>query len=204
MARARLLIIAVFVAAFVVQAIGPALGYTVKSGDTLWGLAGSRYGEVARANHIANPDLIYVGQQIDLGKTGSVHASVQAKPAPALASSRDFRDHALRIALAQQGDRYVWGATGPDRFDCSGLMVYAYRQVGKHLPRTSFGQQPSTSGVSMGNAHPGDLLFYPGHVEMYAGAQSGKPYVVAASSAAGGVVVRPMRTSGLLKIGRVR
>ena len=79
---------------------------------------------------------------------------------------------ALRAALSRIGSPYVWGATGPDQFDCSGLMVWAYNQVGKSLPRSSQAQAQGGIPVSRDNLQPGDLvIFYDdaSHVGMYVG-----------------------------------
>lgn len=79
---------------------------------------------------------------------------------------------ALRAAMTRIGDPYVWGATGPNEFDCSGLVVWAYRQVGKTLPRSSQAQAQGGMPVSRNNLQPGDvILFYDdaSHVGLYAG-----------------------------------
>ncbi|GLZ47409.1 hydrolase Nlp/P60 [Actinomycetospora sp. NBRC 106375] len=79
---------------------------------------------------------------------------------------------ALRAALTQQGKPYVWGATGPSTFDCSGLVQWAYRQVGVGLPRVSRQQALVGVPVSMADARPGDLLFFNDpvtHVGFYVG-----------------------------------
>ena len=79
---------------------------------------------------------------------------------------------ALRAAMSRIGSPYVWGATGPDQFDCSGLMVWAYQQVGKTLPRSSQAQAQGGIPVSRENLQPGDLvIFYDdaSHVGMYVG-----------------------------------
>lgn len=79
---------------------------------------------------------------------------------------------ALRTALTRLGSPYVWGATGPSSFDCSGLMVWSYAQEGKSLPRSSQMQAVAGSPVAMADIQPGDLvIYYPGatHVGMYAG-----------------------------------
>lgn len=79
---------------------------------------------------------------------------------------------ALQAALTQVGKPYVWGATGPDGYDCSGLMVWAYKQIGKALPRSSQAQAASGTPVRKEDLQPGDLvLFYSdaSHVGMYAG-----------------------------------
>jgi peptidoglycan DL-endopeptidase CwlO len=66
----------------------------------------------------------------------------------------------LRVALQQQGDPYVWGATGPDAFDCSGLVVYSWRQAGYRLRvRTAAQLHQQSVPVAAGSEQPGDLLF---------------------------------------------
>ncbi len=87
---------------------------------------------------------------------------------------------ATAIAYAQQqlGKPYLWGGTGPDAFDCSGLVMMAYRAAGINIPRTS--QQQWTWGprVSASQVQPGDLVFFvgadgtpnsPGHVGLVIG-----------------------------------
>ena len=79
---------------------------------------------------------------------------------------------AVQAALTRIGDPYVWGATGPDSFDCSGLMVWAYRQVGKTLPRSSQAQLSGGTPVDRSQLQPGDLIIYyadASHVGMYVG-----------------------------------
>lgn len=96
-----------------------------------------------------------------------------AHHSPAGSSSQETR--ALRVAAAQIGDPYVYGASGPNAFDCSGLTSYAYRVAdGKHLPHNSGAQQGSTRRVSAAQARPGDLVFFHDgggvyHVAIYAG-----------------------------------
>ena len=79
---------------------------------------------------------------------------------------------ALRAALTQQGKPYVWGATGPNSFDCSGLVQWAYRQVGVGVPRVSQAQQQVGQAISPAAIQPGDLVFFgtPAyHVGIYVG-----------------------------------
>jgi peptidoglycan DL-endopeptidase CwlO len=66
----------------------------------------------------------------------------------------------LRVALQQQGDPYIWGATGPDAFDCSGLVVYSWRMAGYRLTvRTAAQMYQQSVPVAAGSERPGDLLF---------------------------------------------
>ncbi len=102
---------------------------------------------------------------------------------------------AIAYAVAQLGKPYLWGATGPDAFDCSGLVMMAYRAAGISLPRTTFQQVlVGTPIYGIGHLEPGDLLFTagsdgtatdPGHVGMYIGSglvieapQTGEPVMI--------------------------
>ncbi len=79
---------------------------------------------------------------------------------------------ALRIALTTQGDPYVWGAVGPDAFDCSGLVMWAYKQIGIQLPHFTGDQWNSGVHVSRDQLESGDLVFFYGdigHVGLYIG-----------------------------------
>ncbi|MCJ0903792.1 C40 family peptidase [Rhodococcus sp. ARC_M6] len=79
---------------------------------------------------------------------------------------------ALQAGLTRIGDPYVWGATGPDEFDCSGLVVWSYKQVGKTLPRSSQAQAAGGTPISRDQLQPGDIVtFYSdnSHVGIYAG-----------------------------------
>lgn len=82
---------------------------------------------------------------------------------------------AAQAAMSQRGKMYVWGAAGPTNYDCSGLTMWAYGQVGIKLPHSSRAQYGFGKSVASGQWQPGDLLFYgssPGsihHVAMYVG-----------------------------------
>jgi cell wall-associated NlpC family hydrolase len=95
--------------------------------------------------------------------------------APGSASSQAPNSRAAAaVSYAQQklGSPYVWGATGPDAFDCSGLVQAAYRAAGVSLPRTTYSQITAGRRVSRSELLPGDLVFfYAGisHVGIYVG-----------------------------------
>jgi len=85
---------------------------------------------------------------------------------------------AIAFALGEQGKPYVWGATGPDSYDCSGLMLRAYEAAGITLDRVSRDQYQDGAMLRVQDAQPGDLLFWAydpsnpntiHHVAMYLG-----------------------------------
>jgi peptidoglycan DL-endopeptidase CwlO len=79
---------------------------------------------------------------------------------------------AVKFALAQVGDSYVYGAMGPSAWDCSGLTMAAWGQAGVGLPHSSRAQSGSGARVSRDQLQPGDLVFYYSpisHVAMYIG-----------------------------------
>ncbi|KQT02245.1 C40 family peptidase [Cellulomonas sp. Leaf395] len=75
----------------------------------------------------------------------------------------------LEIAARYVGTPYVSGGTTPAGFDCSGFTSYVYAQLGITLPRTSSGQKAAGTIVSRADAQPGDLIWSPGHISIYAG-----------------------------------
>lgn len=76
----------------------------------------------------------------------------------------------ISFARAQIGKPYRWGATGPDAYDCSGLVYAAAKAVGIKIPRTTAGQILIGNGVAKSDLQPGDLVFPDaGHVQIYTG-----------------------------------
>ncbi|GAA0988287.1 hypothetical protein GCM10009551_042960 [Nocardiopsis tropica] len=83
---------------------------------------------------------------------------------------------AAEWALEQVGKPYVWGGTGPEGFDCSGLVMKAWQAAGVRIPRVTTDQVDAGETVALDSLVPGDLLFYdtgsgpaPSHVTIYAG-----------------------------------
>ncbi|MEW1869191.1 C40 family peptidase [Streptomyces caelestis] len=90
----------------------------------------------------------------------------------ALTASGPRAAEAVSYAYAKLGSPYVWGATGPNAFDCSGLVQAAYRSAGVSLPRTTYAQIDAGRRVPRSELRPGDLVFfYSGisHVGIYVG-----------------------------------
>jgi cell wall-associated NlpC family hydrolase len=75
------------------------------------------------------------------------------------------------IAMQELGTPYVWGGAAPGGFDCSGLVMWAYAQVGVSLPHSSYAQWNYGVPVSVDQLQPGDLVFFDGlgHVGLYIG-----------------------------------
>lgn len=133
---------------------------------------------------IANAD---EGQAVATSDRGSIHeesarqaaadyrAKAQGKRETAirLAEEQRIRDTVVDKALAQVGDAYGAGGDGPNVFDCSGLVVYAWRSVGVDLTHYSWAQYKETKRIPLKDAVPGDLAFYfengAHHVAVYIG-----------------------------------
>ena len=115
---------------------------------------------------------------------GRLQAAAAPAPAPTTSTSRSstvrYADVpvsgragvAVQYALDQVGDAYVYGATGPDAYDCSGLTMAAWGAAGVSLPHSSSAQYSSGPQVAASDLQPGDLVFYYqpiSHVGIYIG-----------------------------------
>jgi len=90
------------------------------------------------------------------------------------------------------GSPYVWGAEGPSAFDCSGLVSYVYGQFGTSLPHSSEGIRSVGTVISAAEAQPGDVIWWSGHVAIYAG----DGMMVSAESESVGVQYLSVRPGG--------
>jgi cell wall-associated NlpC family hydrolase len=126
----------------------------------------------------------------------------QCGPTIGLTSS-NYASAAIAFARQQAGKPYLWGATGPDAFDCSGLTMMAYRSAGIDIPRTAAQQWRWGPRVAARQVEPGDLVFFagakgtpaaPGHV----GIVIGHGLMIDAPSAGLQVRVEPYTNSGAI------
>ncbi|MCW2779150.1 MAG: hypothetical protein JWN17_2875, partial [Frankiales bacterium] len=140
--------------------------------------------------------------------TGSQVRTPAVSPARVVKARNDLRtgdvdgNAVLQEAARHVGAPYVYGADGPDAFDCSGFTRYVYGRFGKSLPHNARAQEDVTTPVSKADAQPGDLVFIQdvkGHVGIYAG--GGRMYDAPHSGAS--VTLRSIWTSNYT-VGRVR
>jgi cell wall-associated NlpC family hydrolase len=125
--------------------------------------------EKRKADYQRQYDALSAPQQAAATRASSGQSltTIAAAPAPTAAAQV-----AVNTALAQVGDPYVWGASGPNAFDCSGLTQYAYSAAGISLPHSSSAQSRMGAPVSRDQLQPGDLIFFyspVSHVAMYIG-----------------------------------
>lgn len=97
----------------------------------------------------------------------------------------------IEYAMAQVGDSYVWGAMGPDSFDCSGLTMRAWAAAGVSLPHSSRAQFSSGPRVASSDLRPGDLVFYYSPIS-HVGIYIGNGMIVHAARPGEGVKVSPL------------
>ncbi|WP_328806571.1 C40 family peptidase [Streptacidiphilus fuscans] len=120
---------------------------------------------VARAQAAANAAANAAAAKASAGSSGSVNLGSSS-------AGNSVEAAAFAAAQTRLGSPYVWGATGPSSFDCSGLMQWAYAQAGVSIGRTTYDQINSGTAVSStADLQVGDLIFFNdnSHVGMYAG-----------------------------------
>jgi len=157
--------------------------YIVEPGDCLWNI-GQKFGYtvsyLATLNGITNPDLIFPGQVIRFGAEDSV-----------------------TFALAQIGKPYVWGGSGPNGYDCSGLISAAYAKLGLYVPHNAYLQWQRATRIT--SPQRGDLAFYNNGIYIvHVGIMVDSQRMVHATSHYGRVVIEsPWAYSNLYSFGRL-
>jgi murein DD-endopeptidase len=107
--------------------------------------------------------------------TAPRHPAEQETPQPVPESGQTLGEKIVDLAMLQLGRPYQFGGNGPETFDCSGLVRFAYGAVGIETPRTTLQQYHSAAPVSFADIAPGDLLFFRidsskvSHVAIYSG-----------------------------------
>ncbi|MBL7493973.1 C40 family peptidase [Frankia sp. AgB1.9] len=137
---------------------------------------------------------------ISSGRTASSYLN---NTIPSVIPGSTIGEKAVYLASLQKGKPYVYGATGPYSFDCSGLVQYVFRQLGRNLPRTADAQYWATVHVAQSGKQPGDLIFFgsPGSI-YHVGIYAGNGYMWAAPETGGVVSLRPIYSS-TYHVGRV-
>lgn len=116
------------------------------------------------------PEPVVVESSVDTDRSTSTVSRSEERTEVETAVPASANGSAIvSIAMRYVGVPYVSGGSSPSGFDCSGLTQYVYAQVGISLPRTSSAQRYAGTVVSASAAKPGDLIWTPGHVAIYAG-----------------------------------
>lgn len=122
--------------------------------------------QVSTASTQSNTTYTAPAQNNTAAKPAQQQASSQAattqtaKPQASTQSNSSIAQTVVSAAQSQIGKPYVWGATGPNAYDCSGLVQYAYSQAGKNVGRTTYQQAGAGQHISVSQAQAGDILMW--------------------------------------------
>lgn len=151
---------------------------TGTSRDNLVYTCTDRGGAIKIVNGVYKFDLLMATKEECLAfgrRKGKALIGVDVINATVSESANSIGAKLVAEAKKHLGKKYVWGATGPNTFDCSGLTQYCHKKLGISIPRTSLAQSNSGKSVSKSNLQMGDLIFWKttsakvGHVGMYVG-----------------------------------
>lgn len=148
----------------------------------------------------------YVGGEFEVVQANGIDCEDERLPA----NVGGLVQRIIAFAMAQRGKPYVFGANGPDAWDCSSLIQAAYRTVGLHIPRTTFEQWPFGVKIDKGDEQPGDLVFFnsgpgtsannPGHVGMVI--DDNKMIVASCATCVPAIGVKPYKRSDWVGVTR--
>ena len=157
-------------------------GYGVEVKDSHTGLVGLFYIDSDShkwegGNYTIDLELNFknIMNEVSAGQEEQKETSSSSSDSSSSSSSNSTGSKAVSLAKSKLGCKYVWGATGPNTFDCSGLTSWVYKQMGISIPRTSLAQSNSGKAVSKSDLQVGDLVFFKttsapvGHVGIYVG-----------------------------------
>lgn len=151
----------------VVVAVGAAGMLLVWSGLNNRGVLATARDMIQGNAPIAGPKQSLVSSSSS-GSSGTV--TTQGDSLVLMSNASGAAQGAVGFCVAQVGKPYVWGATGPNGYDCSGLVYSGYKSQGVSIPRVSEMQMFYGTKIDVSQAIPGDLLFpEPGHVVMCIG-----------------------------------
>lgn len=125
---------------------------TTKQVSTVSTQSNTTYTAPAQNNTAAKPAQQQASSQAATTQTAKPQASTQSNSSTA--------QTVVSAAQSQIGKPYVWGATGPNAYDCSGLVQYAYSQAGKNVGRTTYQQAGAGQHISVSQAQAGDILMW--------------------------------------------
>ena len=157
-------------------------GYGVEVKDTHTGLVGLFYIDSDShtwegGNYTIDLELNFknIMNEVSAGQEEQKETSSSSSDSSSSSSSNSTGSKLVSLAKSKLGCKYVWGATGPNTFDCSGLTSWVHKQMGISIPRTSLAQSNSGKAVSKSDLQVGDLVFFKttsapvGHVGIYVG-----------------------------------
>lgn len=146
-------------------------GYGVKVKDSHTGLVGHFY--IDADTHTWEGENYTIDLELNLQNIMNeveVGEDEQSSNKKSSSSSGDSKgDKIVSYAKSKLGCKYVYGASGPNTFDCSGLTQWCHKQVGINIPRTSSQQRSSGKSISKSDAKAGDIVCFSGHVGLYVG-----------------------------------
>jgi LysM repeat protein len=148
----------------------PAGSYIIRSGDSIFAIAakhGLKMGPLMKANNLTIASVLIPGRTLTIPAGGTLvvsptsAASGQASSTAAASAAAAKIDTVVAYAKAQLGKPWIFAASGPDAFDCSGLTMRAYQQIGINLPHSSVMQSTRGTAVDWYNdeIQAGDLIF---------------------------------------------